>query len=120
MKGHQLVGRGEEALIGVKYLVEKVNALRVPPEEPRGESERVARANLAVVRDVGLEAKRGHVTLRPMLLGETEVADTRVGGEVEDDLAAAPVLVPSVVNPLWTDHVAVGVERCRNLLETRF
>ena len=43
VKRHQLVRRGEKAVSSVVHLVEIVEALGIPGQEPRGEAQRVAR-----------------------------------------------------------------------------
>jgi hypothetical protein len=95
--------------------VEIVEALGVPGQKLRGEAQRVARPDLAVVGDVGLQAEGRHRLRRAVRLAEPEVAKPRVGGEIEDHEVETHVHVPVVIDPLRADNGAVVVERGRDL-----
>jgi hypothetical protein len=116
VEGHELVGGGEVALLGVVHLVKVVDALGVVLQQPRGESERIPLAHLTVVGDVGLERERRHplgLAMRPV---EPHVVQPLIGGEIEDHQVIAHVQVAVVVDPLRPDDGAVDVERGRDLL----
>ena len=93
------------------HLMDIVEALHVVREEQRGETQRVPDPHLAVVGDVGLEAKGGHLPLAAVRLVEADPAEELVGREVEDDEVIADVHVPVVVDPPGSDHIPVAVQR---------
>ena len=113
---HQLVRCGEVALLRVVHLVEVVQALGVVTEEQRGEAQRVALADFAVVGHVGFEAEGGDARGAAVGLVEADRAEELVGGEVEDHDVVAHVHVAVVVDPLRPHAIAVEIEWRLNVL----
>src|SRR5207249_603722 len=72
---HQLVRRREIAIFSMIHLMDIVEALHVVREEQRGETQRVPDPHLAVIGDVGLEAKGGHLPLAAVRLVEADPAE---------------------------------------------
>ena len=87
-----------------------IHAMYHAGEEPGGEPQRVARAGLAMVGHVGLEAERGDLMLAAMPGAEADPAHELVGREVEHDQVVAHVHVTVRVDPFRPDDVAVAIE----------
>ena len=108
---HQLVGRGEIAFGRVVHHVDVVDALGVVVEDLRGDAQRVAFLDLAVVGDVRLEHE-GHADLVARVLpADAELVAQRVGRLVEGHDVEADVHVAVPVDPLGQHRRAVHVER---------
>src|SRR5436309_4195334 len=92
-------------------LADIVDALGVVAQQERGEAQRIALPDLAMVGHVGFEAERRQRPVPPMGGVEPDPAEELVGRVVEHHEIVADVQVPVVVGPFGSDHVAIAVER---------
>ena len=87
-----------------------MDALGVMADEPGGEAERRAGAELAEKDGVLLQREGGDSILLTICGGQADEVEPRIGGVIEHHHVIADVHVPVVVDPLLSHAVAVGFE----------
>ena len=87
-----------------------MDALGVIADEPGGEAERGAGAELAEKNGVLLQREGGDAVLVTVGGRQADEVEPRIGGVIEHHHVIADVHVPIVVDPLLSHAVAVGFE----------
>src|SRR6185312_14052328 len=115
MEHHQLVGGCQPAFAAVVHRMEEVQALLVMVEDLRGDAQRVAGMDLAVIGDMRLEHEHHAEPMLDIAPADAELIAQGIGGMVEGDHVIADIHVAVGVDPVGADRGAMAVERRREI-----